>query len=337
MRKSFRTVALVVVLFCWGLSGGVAAADPPNLEDVTDQFKDTPDGWRLHVSLYNMTITSVPNMAATAFSREAFVSATAEVWVEALHPEERTPEGSKVTQRSISLWLQQGCQANLSTTTLSDNGTSGGGLSATTGTDANGASTGTATSPNVTGNNNPSIQQTVQPGTIAEENPAEQGLPRPKIRQRCIAKASWTTMGGAGLVERQADGCGAQLGLESRLVRRAGVLPIHRRGDDEHSSFRGQRGRIQCYCSGLIPMGKHSRSVWIEGLSIMITGANTSAELLTGWRPAYAHGPGRRRAFRCARTGSERCCAPGHRARIRWRLLQVVHRKSRPGFGCVLR
>ena len=32
-------------------------------------------------------------------------------------------------------------------------------------------------------------------------------------------------------------------------------------------------------------MGKHSRSVWIEGLSIMITGANTSAELLTGWRP----------------------------------------------------
>ena len=31
-------------------------------------------------------------------------------------------------------------------------------------------------------------------------------------------------------------------------------------------------------------MGKHSRSVWIEGLSIMITGANTSAELLTGWR-----------------------------------------------------
>jgi hypothetical protein len=188
MRKSFRTVALVVVLFCWGLSGGVAAADPPNLEDVTDQFKDTPDGWRLHVSLYNMTITSVPNMAATAFSREAFVSATAEVWVEALHPEERTPEGSKVTQRSISLWLQQGCQANLSTTTLSDNGTSGGGLSATTGTDATGASTGTATSPNVTGNNNPSIQQTLQPGTIARKTLQNKAYPDLKFDKDALQK-----------------------------------------------------------------------------------------------------------------------------------------------------
>jgi hypothetical protein len=174
--NSIRTVVFVVVLLCWSLSGGVAVADSPNLENVTDQFKDTPDGWRLHVSLYNVTITSVPNMAATAFTREAYVSATAEVWVEALHPDDSTPSGSEVTQRSISLWLQQGCQTNLSVTTLSENATAGSSLS---GTAAGGGAP--SISPSGTGNTNPSIQQTLQPGNVTAKNLQNKAYPDLKV------------------------------------------------------------------------------------------------------------------------------------------------------------
>jgi hypothetical protein len=150
-------------VLCVILSAGVAVADPPNLQDVTDQFKDVPGSWRLHVSLTNMSITSVPNMAATAFTREAFITATAEVWVQALDPNGSTPTGLDVTQRGISLWLQEGCQANLSVTTLSENNTESSGLSAT-------AAAAASISPTVAQNNNPSVQQTLQPGSVTGKN-----------------------------------------------------------------------------------------------------------------------------------------------------------------------
>ena len=194
MLKCFRAAAIVVVLLCWNLSGGVAVADAPNLEDVTDQFKDTPDGlWRLHVSLYNMNITSVPNMAATAFSREAFISATAEVWVEPLDPVEKTPEGSQVTQRSISLWLEQGCQAKLGTATLSNQGTSNEGLSntATTNADETGTTTSTSNSvtPNVGGNFNPSYQQVLLTGTIDRRVLENKAFPDLQVDEKALQGA----------------------------------------------------------------------------------------------------------------------------------------------------
>jgi hypothetical protein len=171
LLKYFRAVVIVAVLPCWSVIGGVAVADPANLEDVTDQFKDTPDGlWRLHVSLRNMNITSVPNMAATAFTREAFVSAAAEVWVEALHPDDKTPEGAGVMQRSITLWLEQGCQANLQTTTLGAQDYSPTSLSDinSTGTNGAGASTGTTNSvtPNAGTQPEETFQQQLLPGYI---------------------------------------------------------------------------------------------------------------------------------------------------------------------------
>jgi hypothetical protein len=58
---------VVVVLLCLG--DGVAAADPLPVADVT-QSADTDDGWHLSAALTRMTINSVPNMAATAFTRE---------------------------------------------------------------------------------------------------------------------------------------------------------------------------------------------------------------------------------------------------------------------------
>jgi hypothetical protein len=162
--KSLRAAAMIAVLLCGSLGAGVAVADSPNLENVTDQYKDTRDGWRLHVSLYDMTITSVPNMAATAFTREAFVSATAEVWVEALHPDERDAAGSEVTQRSVSLWLQQGCQAQVGVSTLSESVDSGGSVSP-------------GSPANLAADSNPSVNQTLQPGYATAKNLQNKAYP----------------------------------------------------------------------------------------------------------------------------------------------------------------
>ena len=54
----------------------MAAADPLPVADVT-QSAETDDGWHLSVALTRMTINSVPNMAATAFTREGFVTGKA--------------------------------------------------------------------------------------------------------------------------------------------------------------------------------------------------------------------------------------------------------------------
>ena len=74
MGRIVRTIVIVVtpLLFC----GGVAAADPVPVADVT-QSADTDDGWKLSAALTHMAINSVPNMAATGLTREAFVSGKA--------------------------------------------------------------------------------------------------------------------------------------------------------------------------------------------------------------------------------------------------------------------
>ena len=108
MLESNRTGVVGLVVLALTFSGGVAVADPPTLNNV-DEYKETAEhSWRLHVSLRDMSITSVPNMAATAFSREAFLNATAEVEVLPINTDNPTPPDQKITQRSISLWLQMG-------------------------------------------------------------------------------------------------------------------------------------------------------------------------------------------------------------------------------------
>jgi len=51
----------------------VAAADPLPVADVT-QSAETDDGWHLSAALTRMTINSVPNMAATAFTKACLVA-----------------------------------------------------------------------------------------------------------------------------------------------------------------------------------------------------------------------------------------------------------------------
>jgi hypothetical protein len=102
--KLLRAGAVAVALLCLG--DGVAAADPLPVADVT-QSADTDDGWHLSAALTRMTINSVPNMAATAFTREGFVTGKAEATI--------AGNGAiAVNSGNLVLGLQLGCQVDLS-------------------------------------------------------------------------------------------------------------------------------------------------------------------------------------------------------------------------------
>jgi hypothetical protein len=88
------------------VGGGAARADPLPVEDVT-QSADTDDGWHLSASLTRMTINSVPNMAATAFTREGFVTGKAAAAIDGSGT-------SAVNSGTLVVGLQLGCQIDLS-------------------------------------------------------------------------------------------------------------------------------------------------------------------------------------------------------------------------------
>jgi MspA len=100
----FRTI--VITLAPMFVCGGVAAADPIPVADVT-QSADTDDGWHLSAALTSMTINSVPNMAATGLTREAFVTGKA---VAKIDGNGKIP----VNSGNLLLGVQLGCQVDLS-------------------------------------------------------------------------------------------------------------------------------------------------------------------------------------------------------------------------------
>jgi MspA len=102
-----RTLCPMGVIVVGLLVGnGVAAADPVPVADVT-QSADTDTGWHLSASLTNMTINSVPNMAATAFTREGFLTGKATATIDG---------NGKIPVQSgtVILAAQLGCQVDLS-------------------------------------------------------------------------------------------------------------------------------------------------------------------------------------------------------------------------------
>jgi hypothetical protein len=100
----FRTIVIVVASMF--VSCGVAAADPVPVADVT-RSADTDDGWHLSDTLTNMTIDSVPNMAATLLTKEAFVSGKALAKIDG--------DGNiPVNSGTLLLGVQLGCQLDLS-------------------------------------------------------------------------------------------------------------------------------------------------------------------------------------------------------------------------------
>ncbi|HEX4587299.1 MAG TPA: MspA family porin [Mycobacterium sp.] len=99
-----RAGAVAVALLCLG--NGAAAADPLPIADVT-QSADTDDGWHVSAALARMAINSVPNMAATAFTREGFVTGKASVTIDG--------NGAiPVNSGTLVMGLQLGCQVDLS-------------------------------------------------------------------------------------------------------------------------------------------------------------------------------------------------------------------------------
>ena len=105
MLRLLRAGALAAAI-ALSVGGGVAAADPLPVADVT-QSADTDDGWHLSAALTQMTINSVPNMAATAFTREGFVTAKAAAMIDG-------SGAAAVNSGTLVLGLQLGCQIDLS-------------------------------------------------------------------------------------------------------------------------------------------------------------------------------------------------------------------------------
>ncbi|SHZ42915.1 MspA protein [Mycobacteroides abscessus subsp. bolletii] len=104
MRKLISIAALAISLLY--VSAGLATADPLPVADVA-QSAVTDDGWHLSASLTRMTINAVPNMAATAFTREGFVTGKAAASIDG--------NGAiPVNTGSLVMGLQLGCQIDLS-------------------------------------------------------------------------------------------------------------------------------------------------------------------------------------------------------------------------------
>jgi MspA len=105
--KFFRVFLSVVALLCVG--SGVAGADPVHLGDVVRSAPPDVSGWRLTVALADMNINAVPNMAATPFTREGFVTVTATMTIDG-----GGPASSDIGPGKLELWYQLGCQSDLS-------------------------------------------------------------------------------------------------------------------------------------------------------------------------------------------------------------------------------
>ena len=104
MGTIFRSVA-VVVTSLFGCCG-VAAADPVPIADVT-QSADTDDGWRLSATLTAQSINAVANMAATSFTKEAFVTGKAVANIDG--------DGTiPVNSGDLVFGVQLGCEADVS-------------------------------------------------------------------------------------------------------------------------------------------------------------------------------------------------------------------------------
>ncbi|AQA01338.1 hypothetical protein BVC93_01595 [Mycobacterium sp. MS1601] len=85
---------------------GVAQAERVLLPDVT-QFSDTVDGWHFTVTLTELSVDAVPNLATSQFSKEGFVTAKATATVEG---------GGDLSVNSgyLVMGVQLGCQTDVS-------------------------------------------------------------------------------------------------------------------------------------------------------------------------------------------------------------------------------
>jgi MspA protein len=86
-------------------AGGVAGADPQTMADH-NEAKTTRGGWNLNLTLANETVNPVPNLAAAANSREAFVNFEATAVT--------SGGNAPMTDSSFVAGYQLGCQVDVS-------------------------------------------------------------------------------------------------------------------------------------------------------------------------------------------------------------------------------
>ena len=85
---------------------GLAQAERVLLPDVT-QFSDTVDGWRFTLTMTELRVDAVPNLATSQFTKEGFVTAKATATIEG--------DGElSVDSGYLVLGVQLGCQTNVS-------------------------------------------------------------------------------------------------------------------------------------------------------------------------------------------------------------------------------
>jgi hypothetical protein len=97
--------AAVVLLLPLGVPA-IATAQPVPIADAA-RAADTDDGWHLSAQLTMMAVNSVPNMAATPFTREGFATAKAAATVQG---DGRT----SVNSVTLTAGMQLGCQVDVS-------------------------------------------------------------------------------------------------------------------------------------------------------------------------------------------------------------------------------
>lgn len=104
MKRSIFAMFGIAATTVFGMTAGPADADP-----VADRFRvvGTEDGWELTISKTAEDVQRVPNLAATPFTREGFVtlSATAEIG---------GAGRTAVNSGTMQLGYQIGCQADVS-------------------------------------------------------------------------------------------------------------------------------------------------------------------------------------------------------------------------------
>ncbi|MGK2865503.1 MAG: MspA family porin [Mycobacterium sp.] len=104
--RGLLTTAVVGAGLLGGPGTGVAGAERFVLPDVV-QVGDTADGWRFTLTMSELRVDSVPNLATSPFTKEGFVTAKVTATVEGA--------GSlSVNSGTLVLGVQLGCQVDVS-------------------------------------------------------------------------------------------------------------------------------------------------------------------------------------------------------------------------------
>jgi MspA len=208
MFKPVRVGAIAVALLIVG--GGVAAADPvPSV----NQHVETADGYIMTASLGGLpgettaTINPAANMAATAYSREGFVSGLATETVTPIHGKVSVP----VTDAKLRLWVQFGCQID-----VRGGSVLGGNMSNALSLPFNIADilapTAIGAAPEPSDSFNPTLAVNVKPGNIFRAQLAEKEVKGPATELHIAVRDT----------EVKVDGCGGPVSV--RLIATAEII-----------------------------------------------------------------------------------------------------------------